>query len=125
MQINLDTNRSYNQNFGNAIVTKKAVTHLKTRFMTPADMDRFEKVIERFNKKGKFIEGLLDEINGDLTASIFSSGRYSEDMTEGTLSRLFRSPIHFIEKWADRADEVEARLKNDVRLEELVKKAEK
>ncbi len=91
--------------------------------MTSEDLDRFEKVIEGFNKKGEFIEGSLDEINGNLTASIFSSGRYSEDMTEGTFSRLFRSPIRFIEKWAKRADEVEAQLKNDVRLEELAKKA--
>ncbi len=123
MQVNFETNHSYNQNFGNASVTEKAVSHLKTRFMTPADMDRFEKVIERFNKKGEFIEGSLDEINGDLTASIFSLGRYSENMTEGVFSRLFRSPIHFIEKWADRADAVETRLKNEIRLEELVKKA--
>ena len=124
MQVNFDTNHSYNQNFGNARVTEKAVTHLKTRFMTSADLDRFEKVIERFNKKGEFIEGVLDEVNGNLTASIFSQGRYSENMTEGTFSRLFRSPIGFIEKWAKRADKVEDQLKNDVRLEELAKKVE-
>jgi len=124
MQVNFNTNQSYNQNFGNSRITDKAVIHLKTRFMTSADLDRFEKVIERFNKKGEFIEGLLDEVNGDLTASIFSKGRYSEKMTEGTFSRLFRSPIGFIEKWAKIADEVEVQLKNDVRLEELAKKAE-
>lgn len=124
MQVNFDNNHSYNQNFGNSRVTQKAVAHLKTRCMTSEDLDRFEKVIERFNKKGEFIEGSLDEVNGNLTASIFSSGRYAEDMTEGTLSRLFRSPIRFIEKWAKRADEVEAHLKNDVKLEKLIKKAE-
>ena len=124
MQVNFDTSHSYNQNFGNARVTEKALIHLKARFMTPADMDRFEKVIERFNEKGEFIEGSLDEINGNLTASIFSAGRHSEDMTEGTFSRLFRSPIRFIEKWADRADRVEAKLRNDVRLEKLVKKTQ-
>ena len=121
MQVNFDTNRTYKPQFGNANITKKAVTHLKTRFMTPEDIERFSKVIDRFNKKGKFIEGTLDEVNGNLTASIWSQGRYSETKTEGWFSHLFRSPIKFIEKWADRADRIEQKLQNDIRLEEIAK----
>lgn len=122
MQVNFDTNTNYNPQFGNYEITEKALIHLKQRFMTPKDLDRFEKVIKHFDKKGELIEGKLDEINGDLTASIFSSGRYSETKTEGWFSHLFRSPIHFIENWAKRADKVEAQIKNDIRLEEIAKK---
>lgn len=87
--------------------------------MTPKDMDRFEKVIKHFDEKGELIEGRLDEIYGDLTASIISSGRYSETKTEGWFSHSFRSPIKFIEKWADRADRIEQKLQNDIRLEQI------
>ena len=125
MQVNFETNNySHKQNFGNSKVTEEAVRHLKSRFMTSKDMDRFEKVIERFNKKGAFIEGELDENHGSLTASIFSQGRHFENMTEGTFSRLFLSPIHFLEKWADRADKVEEKLMNDVKLENIAKKVQ-
>ena len=126
MQINLSTNYTQRQNFGMSVrVTEKATRHLKSRFMSPKDIKRFEKVIKRFDEKGDFIEGTLDEFHGGLVASIYSDGRYSENVYEGTFSRLFRSPINFIEEWAGRADKVEAKLKNDVKLEEIANKYNK
>ena len=126
MQVNFNSNcYSQKQNFGMAVtVTDRATRHLKSRYMSDKDLERFGKVIDRFKNKGDFIKGALDEVSGDLKASIFSPGRYFESVTEGFFSKIFRSPIHFIEAWADRADRVEAKLKNDVNLEKLVKRCD-
>ena len=116
-------NSNKQQTFGMSCeITDKAVLNLKSRFMTAKDTDRFEKVVKRFDDKGKLIKGTLDEVNGDLVASIFSEGRYYETKTESTFSRLFRGPISFLESWADRADKIEQRILSDIKIEEIAGK---
>ena len=126
MQVNFNTtcNNSYHQSFESAEITEKALNHLKTRYLTPKDMDRFEKIVKHFEAKGDFIRGTLDEVNGNLTASINSPSRHSESSTEGWFSHLFRSPIHFLETWAKRADVVEKMCNAKVKLEELAKSSD-
>ena len=124
MQVNFDTNRSYNQNFGSYKATPSGLKLLGSINMSPNDMNRFKAVIKRFNEKGDFIQGTLDEFNGKLNLSIFCSGRHSESKTVGISNPLF-SPIRHLEKWADRADIVEKMCKAEANLEELAKNNDK
>lgn len=102
-------------------IPKEAFIHLGTRFMTADDLERLEKLLQTRKENEHFVKLRFNEVNGDLTALIWSDGRYSEELTESGFRRLFRSPIHFIEDCVNKAEKVEAKISKDIEFEKHIK----
>lgn len=118
MQVNLDCNTPKPQ-FGMAMkITPNAKEILRARNMSDAHIEKLGKLIDKFEKKS--VSVTIDEREGQLTGLVWLEKKHSSDYTEGFFSRLFRSPIKFIEKVCNKAEKVDNYF-NHNKLDEILK----
>ncbi len=117
MQVNF--NPQPNQQFGMSMkITQEAKELLRARRMPDADIDRLGKLVDIFEQKA--VSVTIDKRGNDLTGLVWLQGKHSSDHTEGFFSRLFRSPIKFIENVCNKAEKVD-NYYNHNKLDEVLK----
>lgn len=118
MQVNLNCNTPKPQFGMSMLITKEAKELLRARKMPDADIDRLGKLKDVFEKKA--VSVTIDERAGNLIGCVWLQGKHSSAYTEGFFSRLFKSPIKFIEKVCNKGEKVD-NYYNHNKLDEVLK----
>lgn len=116
MQANLNCNcPKPQQSFGMAICSNENVSKVfAKRIKTAADAEKLNAIFEKQKANKKVDIVLFANQNDTLDANIFSrddNNYFLKSFSESRLSKLFRSPVKFIEKLARVADKEAIKLR--------------